>query len=444
MNEDLKQAVDRLMPSLCEDLDTLVRIPSVSAPGYDPAEVRRSAECTADLLRKAGFDDVRTLEVEGAHPAVFASIAPPPGAATVLLYAHHDVQPPGPPEEWETEPFTPFSRDGRVYGRGTSDDKSGIIVHVGAILALDGKPPVGVKVLVEGEEEIGSAHLGEFLATYHEMLAADVIVIADAGNWAVGTPTLTTSLRGLVDCTVEVRTLKYAVHSGAFGGAIPDAITTLARLLGTLHDDSGEVAVAGLLSNDQASLDLTEDELRAQAEPVAGIELLGSGSITSRLWTKPAISVLAIDAPPLSEAINQLVPVARAKVSMRVAPGDNPSRAMDALVAHLESNVAWGAEVTVTRGTTGEAFALDTSGAAYDVFRSAFSEAWGKDTEEMGVGGSIPFVADFADRYPEATILLTGVADPTSRPHGPNESQDLNELRNGILAEAIALRQLGG
>lgn len=443
MHDDLREAVDRLMPSLREDLDALVRIPSVSAPGYDPAQVRRSAEFTAELLRSAGFDHVRTLEIEGAHPAVYAQIPAPQGAPTVLLYAHHDVQPPGPTDEWETEAFEPFLRDGRVFGRGTSDDKAGIIVHAGAILALDGKPPVGVKVLVEGEEEIGSTHLGEFLETYQELLAAEVIVIADAGNWAVGTPTLTTSLRGLVDCIVEVRTLKYAVHSGSFGGAIPDAITTLARLLATLHDENGEVAVAGLVSGDDPSLDLTEAELRAQADPVPGIELLGSGSITSRLWTKPAISILAIDAPPLSEAINQLVPVARAKVSLRIAPGDDPVAAMDALAAHLEGNIEWGAEVIVTRGAAGEAFALDTSGAIYDVFRSAFAAAWGAETQEMGEGGSIPFVADFAERFPNATILLTGVADPTSRAHGPNESQDIGELRNGILAEAIALRLLG-
>ena len=443
MHDDLREAVDRLMPDLRTDLETLVRIPSVSAQGYDPAEVRRSAEYTSELYRNAGFTEVRLLEIEGAHPAVFAEIAAPPGAPTVLLYAHHDVQPPGPADEWETAPFEPFERDGRLYGRGTSDDKAGVIVHTGAIRALDGKPPVGVKVLVEGEEEIGSAHLGDFLETYQDLLAADVIVIFDAGTWAVGVPTFTTSLRGLVDCTVEVRTLRYAVHSGGFGGAIPDAVTTLARLLATLHDDNGEVAVAGLVTADSTTLELSEAELREQAEPVPGVELLGTGSITSRLWTKPAISILAFDAPPLSEAINQLVPMARAKVSLRVAPGDDPARAMAALVAHLEENVAWGAEVTVVPGAIGEAFALDTSGAAYDVLREAFSEAWGADTVEMGEGGSIPFVADFAARYPDATILLTGVSDPTSRAHGPNESQDLNEIRNGVLAEAIALRLLG-
>lgn len=442
MHDDLRNAVDDLMPVLREDLEALVRIPSVSAPGYDPAAVRSSADFTVDLLAAAGFAHVRTLEIEGAHPAVFGEIAAPAGAPTVLLYAHHDVQPPGPADEWETEAFEPFERDGRLFGRGTSDDKAGIIVHAGAIRAFGGKPPVGVKVIIEGEEEIGSAHLGDFLETYHDLLAADVIVIADSGNWAVGTPTLTTSLRGLVDCTVEVRTLRHAVHSGGFGGAVPDAITTLARLLASLHDQHGEVAVPGLLSEDTTALHLTEDDLRDQAGPVPGIELIGSGSITSRLWTKPAISVLAIDAPPLGEAINQLVPVARAKISLRIAPGDNPHRAMEALVEHLEANIEWGAELTVTPGGTGEAFALDTSGPAFDSFREAFAEAWGAETQEMGVGGSIPFVADFAERYPHAAILLTGVADPTSRAHGPNESQDLNELRNGVLAEAIALRLL--
>lgn len=442
MHNDLRAAVDRMMPTLRQDLESLVRIPSVSAPGYDPAEVRRSAEFTSQLLVTAGFSEVRLLEIDEAHPAVFAEIPAPAGAPTVLLYAHHDVQPPGPAAEWETEAFEPFERDGRLYGRGTSDDKAGIIVHAGAVLAHDGRPPVGVKVLVEGEEEIGSAHLGQFLETYQELLAADVIVIADAGNWEIGTPTFTTSLRGLVDCTVEVRTLQYAVHSGGFGGAIPDAITTLARLLATLHDQDGEVAIPGLLEEDATTLHLTEAELCAQAEAVAGIKPIGSGSITSRLWTKPAISVLAVDAPPLAEAINQLVPVARAKVSLRIAPGDDPRRAMDALVAHLESSIEWGAEVTVTPGATGEAFALDTTGAAYDAFRTAFEEVWGTATVEMGVGGSIPFVADFAERYPEATILLTGVADPASRAHGPNESQDLSELRHGVLAEAIALRLL--
>lgn len=442
MHEDLRSNVEKLLPELLEDLDDLIRVPSVSAPGYDPAEVQNSAEMTRRLLSAAGLADARLLEIDGAHPAVYASSPAPPGAPTVLLYAHHDVQPPGPDEEWDTPPFEPIHRGGRVYGRGSSDDKANIIVHVGAIRSFSGTLPVGVKVLVEGEEEIGSTHLGQFLDRYQELLAADVIVIADTGTWDVGVPTLTTSLRGLVDCVVEVRTLQYAVHSGGFGGAVPDAITALARLLATLHDDKGEVVVAGLVSRDETTLDLTEEQLREQAESVAGIELIGSGSITSRLWTKPAISVVAIDAPPIAEAINQLVPMARAKVSLRIAPGDDPQRAMAALHKHLEENVPWGAEISVVPGATGEAFAGATEGWAWDAFREALTEAWGAPTAAMGIGGSIPFVAYLAARFPEASILLTGVADPGSRAHGPNESQDLTELRNGMLAEAIALRLL--
>ena len=442
MHEDLRTAIDNLFPSLQATLEDLVRIPSISAPDFDAAEVRRSAEAVSGLLSDAGFETVRLLEVEGAHPAVFAEIPAPAGAPTVLLYAHHDVQPVGDLADWDRDPFEPVEEDGRLLGRGSSDDKAGIVVHLGAVMAHGGRPPVGVKVIVEGEEEVGSTHLGEFLDQYRELLAADVIVIADSGNWRVGQPALTTSLRGLVDCTVEVRTLKHAIHSGQFGGVIPDALTVLARLLATLHDRDGNVAIPGLVYGESDELDLTEDELRSQADTVDGLELIGSGSLTSRMWTQPAVAVLAIDAPSVGNAVNALVPVARAKVSLRIAPGDRPARALSTLVAHLEQNVAWGAEVVVTTGATGEAFALETTGPANDAFRTAFEEAWGRETVNMGVGGSIPFVAAFSEAYPAATILLTGVADPTSRAHGPNESVDLDDVRKGALAEAIALRLL--
>lgn len=442
MHEDLRSAIDDLFPSLQATLEDLVRIPSISAPGFDAAEVRKSAGAVSALLADAGFESVRLLEVEGAHPAVFAEIPAPAGAPTVLLYAHHDVQPVGDPADWDRDPFEPVEEDGRLLGRGSSDDKAGIVVHLGAVMAHGGRPPVGVKVIVEGEEEVGSTHLGEFLDQYRELLAADVIVIADSGNWRVGQPALTTSLRGLVDCTVEVRTLKHAIHSGQFGGVIPDALTVLSRLLATLHDRDGNVAIPGLVYGESDELDLTEDELRSQADTVDGLELIGSGSLTSRMWTQPAVAVLAIDAPSVANAVNALVPVARAKVSLRIAPGDRPARALSALVAHLEQNVAWGAEVVVTTGATGDAFALETTGPANDAFRTAFEEAWGRETVNMGVGGSIPFVAAFSEAYPAATILLTGVADPTSRAHGPNESVDLEDVRKGALAEAIALRLL--
>ena len=335
MHDDLASAVDASFPSILTELEAMVRIPSVSAPAFDAAEVRRSAEHVAEVLRRHGFTDVRLLEVEGAHPAVFGEIEGPAGSPTVLLYAHHDVQPPGPDNLWTSPPFEPVERDGRLYGRGSSDDKAGIAVHLGAVGAHGGRPPIGVKVFVEGEEEIGSEHLPVFLDRYRDALAADVFVIADSANWRVGAPAVTVSLRGLVDCVVEVRTLDKGVHSGQFGGAFPDALTTLCRLLATLHDDAGNVAIAGLGGYSVDPLDLTEEELRAQAGALPGTALIGAGTLTERMWTRPACSVLAIDAPPVAEAINQLLPSARAKVSVRIPPGTDAPGALDALEAHL-------------------------------------------------------------------------------------------------------------
>ena len=425
-----------------QQLEELVRIPSVSAEGYDSDQVIASARASAAMAEEAGAKGIRFLEIDGAHPAVFGEVPGPPGSPTVLLYAHHDVQPPGPNAEWVTPPFEPTERAGRLYGRGTSDDKAGIAMHLAAIRAHDGTPPVGVKLFFEGEEEIGSLHLADFIETHGALLAADTIVIADSGNWRTGQPALTTSLRGLVDCVVEVRTLDYAVHSGEFGGALPDSLTVLSRLLATLHDDKGNVAIGGLVTSEGTALDLTESELLQRAGAVDGVRLIGSGPLTSRLWHQPSVAVLAIDAPPVAHAINQLVPMARAKVSMRLAPGDDPERAMSALVEHLEENVQWGAHVTVIPGSCGEPFQLSSTGKSVEAFREAFRRAWGTEPVDMGVGGSIPFVSAFEGAYPDAHILLTGVADHLSRAHGPNESLDLVELERGATAEAMALRLL--
>lgn len=441
MLEDLAATVAEQFPSTRQQLIDLVRIPSVSARGFDEAEVRRSAEATAGLLERAGLQEVRLLELGDAHPAVFGEIPAPLGAPTVLLYAHHDVQPAG--EGWSSDPFEPVERDGRLYGRGTSDDKCGVVLHAAALSALDGAVPIGVKVFVEGEEEIGSLHLDDFLTVHGDALAADVIVIADSGNWRTGLPSFTTSLRGLVDCEVEVRTKRHAVHSGMYGGVFPDALTALARLLATLHDESGRVAIARLVAEDADPLDLTEEELRLQVEAHDSLELIGTGTLTSRLWRQPALSVLAIDAPRVSEAVNALVPVATAKVSLRLAPGQDPEHAMTALSDHMTSRAPWGAQVTVTPGSSGHAFSLETGGPGYSAFASGFRHAWDTEPVEVGQGGSIPFVAAFSTAFPEAEILLTGVGDERSRAHGPDESLDLEELRRGCLAEAIALMQLG-
>jgi acetylornithine deacetylase/succinyl-diaminopimelate desuccinylase-like protein len=301
---------------------------------------------------------------------------------------------------------------------------------------------VGVTVFVEGEEEIGSPTLLALLDEYADELTADAIVIADSGNWAIGRPALTVSLRGLVDCQVEVRTLNHAVHSGLFGGAAPDALSALCRLLATLHTDNGDVAVDGLVATRAADLDYPEDRFREESSVLDSVRLIGSGSLVDRLWTRPAIAVLAIDAPRVADASNTLVPVARAKVSLRVAPGDDAVKAMEALRNHLEQNAPWGAQVTVTEGDLGQPCTINARGAAYDAARSAFATAWGVEPVDMGMGGSIPFIAEFQEAFPQAAVLVTGVEDPDTRAHGIDEGLHLEEFAKVCLAEALLLQNL--
>ena len=439
---DLHRRVDDVLPSVRRDLEALVRIPSVSALPAHAEDVRRSAEATADLFRAEGFE-VEILTVEGGAPAVVATWPAPDGAPTVLLYAHHDVQPVGDPADWETEPFVPTERGDRLYARGAADDKAGIAAHLAAVRAYGDRLPVGVTVLVEGEEEIGSPTLELFLEQHKDRLAADVIVIADSANWDIGVPSLTTSLRGLVDCVVEVRTLEHGVHSGRWGGVVPDALTALCRLVGTLHDDEGNVAVEGLLSTEAADVDYPEERIRAEAGIADGVQLFGSGTAVQRLWTKPALAVIGLDATPVKDASNTLIPVARAKISVRVAPGDTSASAMAALRSHLESHAPWGAQVTVVEGDHGEPTKIDAVGPAYDAARAAFEEAWdGTPPVDMGVGGSIPFIAAFKEAFPAAAVLVTGVEDPDTRAHGANEGLHLAEFARVCLAEALLLRNL--
>jgi cysteinylglycine-S-conjugate dipeptidase len=439
----IRAAVRDLMPSVRADLEALVRIPSVSADPARREDVRRSAEATADLFRAEGFDDVRILSSAGGAPAVVARKPAPDGAPTVLLYAHHDVQPVGDPADWDSEPFEPTERGARLYGRGAADDKAGIAAHLAAVRTHGTDLPVGVTVLVEGEEEIGSPTLEAFLGEHQSLLAADVIVIADSGNWDIGVPALTTSLRGLVDCFVEVRTLDHAVHSGMYGGAVPDAVGAMVRLLASLHDDEGNVAVQGLHSGPAADVDYPLERIRAESGIRDGVELIGSGPVVERMWTKPAISVIGFDATRTADASNTLIPSVKAKISVRLAPGDNTEQAMQRLREHLESHVPWGAELTFTPGDAGEPTRIDATGPAYDAARAAFREAWdGVEPVDMGVGGSIPFIAAFSEAFPEAAVLVTGVEDPDTRAHGANEGLHLAEFERVCLAEALLLHNL--
>jgi acetylornithine deacetylase/succinyl-diaminopimelate desuccinylase-like protein len=445
-DSQLRAAVAAQLPGVRADLENLVRIPGIAFDGFDFTPLQRSAEAVAELLRGAGLPDVRIVRIGDGHPAVIGRRPAPPGAPTVLLYAHHDVQPVGDVTQWLSEPFEPTERDGRLYGRGAADDKAGVMAHVAALRAFGDDLPVGVVVFVEGEEEFGSQSLEALLREHHEALAADVIVIADSGNWAIGQPALTTSLRGLVNAFVEVRTLDHAVHSGMFGGAVPDALIALSRLIASLHDDTGDPAVAGLVRREAASpLDYPEDRFRHEAGMLDGTSLIGTGRIVDRAWTRPAISILGIDAPPTAGAPNALIPWARAKVSVRLAPGDDPKKAYLALQSHLEQHAPWGARVTVSLENDGEACEIDATGPAYDAARAAFTEAWdGVAPVDIGVGGSIPFIATFQELFPGAAVLVTGVEDPDSRAHGPNESLHLGEFARVCLAEALLLAKVAG
>lgn len=426
------------------DLEDLVRIESVWADPARRSEVHRSAQAVADLLSQAGFGDVQIVS-EGGAPAVIGRHPAPPGAPTVLLYAHHDVQPEGDRSQWMSPPFEPTERDGRLYGRGSADDKAGIATHLAAFRAHGGKPPVGVTVFVEGEEESGSPSLARLLAAHRDTLAADVIVIADSDNWSADTPALTVSLRGLVDCVVEVATLDHGLHSGLWGGVAPDALTVLVRLLASLHDDDGNVAVAGLHETDIAALnypDYPPERVRTDSGLLDGVSEIGSGSVPQRLWAKPAITVIGIDTTPIDKASNTLIPRARAKISMRVAPGGDATAHLDALTAHLQSRAPWGARISVTRGDIGEPYAIEASGDVYDAARSAFRQAWDAEPIDMGMGGSIPFIAEFAAAFPQAKILVTGVEDPGTQAHSINESLHLGVLERAAISEALLLANL--
>lgn len=449
----LRAAIDESFAATVATLKDLVAIPGIAWASFDAAQLDRSAEAVAALATAAGFPDVavhRALKEDGTPggPAVVARRAAADGKPTVLLYAHHDVQPPGDPALWESEPFVAVERDGRLYGRGAADDKAGIMVHLSASAAvakvLGDELGLGVTLFIEGEEEAGSPTFRTFLEEHQAELEADVIIVADSSNWKVGIPALTTSLRGLVDGVVEVRVLDHAVHSGMFGGPVLDAPTLLARLISTFHDERGNVAIEGLVSHDDSDVDMPEEDFRADASVLPGVQLAGEGSLTSRIWTKPALSIIGIDAPSIEVASNTLLPTARAKFSLRIAPGQDPQAAMKAVEEHVKAHAPFGAQVTFTPGEMGNPFAVDMESPAATAMMAALAEAWGTGSVGTGIGGSIPFIAELVEVYPKAQILVTGVEDPDSRAHSANESLHIEEFRKAILAEALLLADLNG
>jgi acetylornithine deacetylase/succinyl-diaminopimelate desuccinylase-like protein len=456
MEESLGDAAGRvasLMPELKDDLARLVAIPSVSITNYPPethGDLVAARDVVVELLESAGVGNIDSVDLPNTAPCITGDIPGPPGSPTVLLYGHYDVVPAGDEEKWDSPPYELSERDGALFGRGSADTKSNIVAHIGALRAWGGRPPVGIKVVIEGQEEVGSV-LNEYPATNPETFRADAMLIADAGSVRPGVPTLTIGLRGMSMLEVELQTLAGPKHSGQYGGAAPDAVTVLLAALATLHDENGDVAVEGLLREPWTGEAYTEEEFAELAEILPGLPLVGTGDLGSRVWSGPAITVTGIDIPSVDEALNAVNPRVRAKLSMRFHPAQDAAAGQAAVISHLERQKPFGIALTVTAGVIGNGFLADTTGPAYVAANAAMQAAWGIDASYAAMGGSIPLVNALHQAVPEAEILLLGTTDGYANIHAPNERVLLEEFEKAVLVEteflgrfADAFARVGG
>ncbi len=440
-----RDAVSALMPQLKEELARLVAIPSLSEWGF-PEHTRpallETHQAVVELLRDAGVGSFTSLELSGTAPVITGEIPGPPGSPTVLLYGHYDIVPAGDEALWESPPFEASERDGAIYGRGAADSKSNILVHVGALRAWGGKPPVGVKLLLEGQEEVGSPLEEGYPSENPEPFRADAILVADGGSIRAGQPSLTVSLRGDARITVEVRTLASNKHSGQYGGAAPDALVALVRALGSLWDANGDVAVEGLRREEWTGESYTDEEFRKLAELELGMPIVGSGGIGSKIWSGPGITVLGIDCPAVEGAAAAVQAHARAVLNVRVHPEQPAVEAQAAVIRHLEAQRPFGVPLAVSAGATGDGFRAHSSGPAWDAMVAAMSAAWGSATVEIATGGAIPLVKAMSDGVPDAAMFVFGSTDSFANIHGPNERVLVDEWERALYAETLFFHEL--
>jgi cysteinylglycine-S-conjugate dipeptidase len=438
---EIRTLTEGLMADVTEDLAALVRIPSCGFPGFPAEPMQEMAGAVIELLGRYGVP-ARLLEAPQGYPAVYAEIAAPPGAPTVLMYAHYDIQPAPPEQGWSFAPFEPFLENGRVYGRGASDDKSGVMIIASALRLFGGRPPVGVRVLIEGEEEFGG-NLDALIAANPELVRCDAFIINDGGNLKAGQPELTAALRGIASCDVTVRTLDGMKHSGSYGGAAPDALMALIRILNSLLDEHGDVAIAGLTRFEWEGGGIPEDDYRVAAGVLPGVGLMGTGTLATRLWARPSVTAIGLDATPTVAASNSLMPEAKARISLRIAPGSDAQESLRLLMEHLHANAPWGVEVVTTPLQTGNAFLAPTGGPVFNAAREALGEAFGTEATVTGSGGTIPLLTALQRVAPEAEFVIWGPGDEHSKVHAADESLSLKELERMIVAEALLLEKLG-
>ncbi|GIF19985.1 acetylornithine deacetylase/succinyl-diaminopimelate desuccinylase-like protein [Actinoplanes tereljensis] len=442
MSEELRSRIKALMPQARDDLAAMVAYRSVhDAAQFPPAECEGMVDWLVGTFGDLGFADVAAYPTPDGSQAVCGSRPGPPGAPTVLLYFHHDVQPPLDPAAWRTPVWELTDRDGRWYGRGAADCKGNIATHLTALRALSGELPVTVKIVGEGSEEQGTGGLEAFVPANAELLRADAILVCDAGNAAVGQPAVTSSLRGLANVVVSVDSMAGPMHSGMFGGAAPDALAALIHMLATLRDAHGNTTIRGLDATQRwPGADYSPAQFRVDAGLLDGVGLLGDGRVADMVWARPAVTVLGIDCPPVVGSSAAIQPHARARINLRVPPGMNAKHAQDALIDQLRAAAPWGVRVSVEREADGEPFTGATSGPAFETMTAAMREAYGRPAVTEGQGGSIPLCNVFRDTFPDAEIMLIGVEEPRCLIHAPNESVDPSEIENMALVEALFLR----
>jgi acetylornithine deacetylase/succinyl-diaminopimelate desuccinylase-like protein len=433
--EPLAKIVRKLMPELKADLARLIRIPSVAFPGFPQEPVLQAHDAVVALLKGVGVSKIEKLVLPDVAPVIIADLPGPKGAPTVLLYSHYDVVPLGEESDWETPAFEAVEKDGAIFGRGTADAKGNLIALIGALRAWNGKPPVSIRFVIEGQEEFGSP-FAVYPAKHPELFKSDAMVIADMGNVRPGEPTLTVSLRGSAAVTLEVRTLSGPKHSGSYGGAAPDALLVLMHALASLHDEKGDVRVAGLRREEWTGASYTEEEFRALAEVEPGLPFIGTGELGDRVWSGPAITITGIDAPSVEKAMNAVNAFARAKLNLRVHPGQSVAEAQAAVMQHLKAVRPFGVALKVTAGDAGQGFSATDGGPAYEAARSALRKAWGRETSSMAGGGSIPLVSSLQEAVPDAEILLFGASDGYANIHAPNERVLVDELERATVAIA--------